>query len=577
MLEILLEAAIIIGIVLYQGYVFRQNRQKIDRLAALYPPKERLRVQKEFLSATGQNTAEVKSTLSAAHEERLHWLEQGKKFLYLQNPAEIHRVVNLNNRGEQVELRKTKYDGFASTAETYSMPYLRLINLAASPDIEFIGQAPDDTQILPARPTVPVAAVTASEIELDVLSAEQLSVAFAEILSDTNTYLRNNKGAAADFNILKDISERQSSVLEDEITATVATPLYVGLLGTFLGVIFGLSGIILGGGVTNEAIQTFIAGVVVAMLGSFVGLLLTLWGNTLFKNARFMRDRHQNDYYTFLQAQLLPRLHSDMAGSLTSLKAVLDAFNREFLDKVADFKPIIAGITANIAVQKDFLQKLEEIGYDQMAQASLQVFDKVTQSTEEFQKFLGYQQALNRALEAGAGTAATVQNILNRLAGFEQGINNVGQYIGQHDNLIQKQLDFFGTHEKEMSDISAKIEQYFDQAAGRLTELMDARLRYLEKDAQNAYERWSGHFEALNRDNIYERVVQYLEPFKRLNAQQDELTRDINQIQRTLLQKMDRDADTQTRLLRQLEHLNHNLDKVTQPGPLKKLMDKMFK
>jgi exonuclease VII large subunit len=170
-----------------------------------------------------------------------------------------------------------------------------------------------------------------------------------------------------------------------------------------------------------------------------------------------------------------------------------------------------------------------------------------------------------------------VQNILDRLVGFERGINNVGQYIGQHDNLIQKQLDFFGTHEKEMTDISAKIEQYFDQAAGRLTELMEARMRYLEKDAQNAYERWSGHFEALNHDNIYERVVNYLEPFKRLNTQQDQLHQEINQTQRTLLQKMDRDAETQSRLLRQLEYLNHNLDKVTQPGPIKKLMDKMFK
>lgn len=575
MLEILLEAAIIIGIVLYQGYIFWQNRQKIARLAVLYPAKQRLQVKKEYLNIAGKNATEVKNNLSAGNNEKLQLLEQGKKFLYLFKPSEIHRVTNLNDRGEQVELRKTIYDGFASTSETYYIPYIRLINLALSSDIEFVGLQTDDDQNIP--PTAASATSAEPEIELDVLSAEQPSAEFAEILNDTNTYLRNNKGAAADFNILKDISERQSEVLEDEITATVATPLYVGLLGTFLGVIFGLSGIILGGGVTNDSIQTFIAGVVVAMVGSFVGLLLTLWGNTLFKNARYERDRHKNNYYTFLQAQLLPRLHSDMAGSLTSLKAVLDSFNREFLDKVADFKPIIAGITANIEVQKNFLVKLEQIGYDQMAKASLQVFDKVTQSTEEFQKFLGYQQALNRSLEAGAGTATTVQNILDRLAGFERGINNVGQYIGQHDNLIQKQIDFFGTHEKEMTDISAKIEQYFDQAAGRLTELMDARLRYLEKDAQNAYERWSGHFEALNRDNIYERVVNYLEPFKRLNTQQDDLNREVNQTQRTLLQKMDRDAETQSRLLRQLEYLNQNLDKVTQPGPIKKLMDKMFK
>ncbi|QNF32438.1 hypothetical protein HUW51_06740 [Adhaeribacter swui] len=575
MFEIFLEAVIIIGIVCLQGYVFWQNRQKINRFASLYPDKQRLNISKEYLNAAGNRVQEIRNNLSAAHAEKLQLLEQGKKFLFLHKPSEIHRVVNLNNRGDQVEVRRTIYDGFASTAETYFIPYIRLVNLAGSNEIELLGLKSDAASAVPVMP--PTTSQPAPEIELDLIAAENPSPEFLEIVNDTNNYLRNNKGAAADFNILKDISERQSEVLEKEINSTIATPLYVGLLGTFLGVIFGLSGIILGGGVTNEAIQTFITGVVIAMVGSFVGLLLTLWGNTLFKNARFTRDRYQNDYYTFLQAQLLPRLHSDMAGSLSSLKAVLDAFNREFLDKVADFKPIIAGITANIEVQKDFLKKLEEIGYDQMAKASLQVFDKVTQSTEEFQKFLGYQQALNQSLEAGAGAAASVQSILDRLTGFERGINKVGQYIGQHDNLIQKQLDFFGTHEKEMNDISAKIEQYFDQAAGRLTELMDARMRYLEKDAQNAYERWSSHFEALNRDNIYERVVQYLEPFKRLNTQQDEISREISQTQRTLLQKMDRDADTQTRLLRQLEYMNQNLDKVTQPGMLKKLMDRMFK
>ena len=355
MLEILLEVAIIIGIVCFQGYVFLQNRQKVTRLAILYPAKQRLKIVKEFLNAAGKSANELKSNLSAAHEEKLKLLEQGKKFLYLNKPSEIHRVTLLSSRDEQVEMRKTIYDGFASTSETYYIPYLRLVNLATSDEIAFVGLKPENETTngsVTAQPAEP-------ETELDLVSAENPSPEFAGIIDDTNNYLRNNKGAAADFNILKDISERQSEVLEREINATVATPLYVGLLGTFLGVIFGLSGIILRGGVTNEAIQTFITGVVIAMIGSFVGLLLTLWGNTLFKDARFERDRHQNDYYTFLQAQLLPRLHSDMASSLTSLKAVLDAFNREFLDKVADFKPIIAGITANIEVQKNFLQNLE--------------------------------------------------------------------------------------------------------------------------------------------------------------------------------------------------------------------------
>jgi hypothetical protein len=570
MLEIIIEIAVILGIVVLQVITFWMTRQRIAQLAVLYPVKSRLRVMKEYLNAAGKTSQEVKSGLSPNAEERLRLLEQGKKFLFLHKPSEIHRVLHLNDRGQQVEMRKTIYDGFASTSETYQVPYIRLISLAQSPDMEFVGTNTEE------QPAAAPAQVTAPEVEIDIIAAENPSPQFAEIIDDTNEYLRNNKGAAADFNILKDISERQSEVLENEIEATVSTPLYIGLLGTFLGVIFGLSGILFGGGVNNDAIQVFIVGVVIAMAGSFMGLLLTLWGNHLFKDARFERDRQKNNYYTFLQARLLPKLHSDMATSLSNLKSVLDAFNKDFFDKVADFKPIIAGITENIQVQRDFLVKMEEVGYTQIANASVQVFDKVSKSTEEFQKFLGYQQTLNRSLEMSDQTVHHIKGLLDRMLGFERGINNLGQYIGQHDNLIQKQLDFFGKHEQEMDDISARIEQYFDQGAGRLAELMEARMRFLEKDAQNAYENWATHFERLNKDNVYERIVRYLEPFSQLNRQQETMHQELNQTQKTMLQKMDRDAETQARLLRQMEILNFHLDKVTRPGMFKKIMSRMF-
>ena len=569
MFEIIFEIAVIIGIVLLQGYVFLQTRQKISWLAAMFPAKGKLRVLREYLNAAGKGTEEARNNLSPAAAEKLQLLEQGKKFLFLHNPSEIHRVTNLNDRSQEVEMKKTVYNGFETTSESYFMPYIRLLNIAQSNDAEIVGLK-SDASPAPARPVT-----TAPEVEIDIIAAENPSGGFSEIIEDTNEYLRNNKGAAADFNILKDIAERQSEGLEDEIQSTVTTPLYIGLLGTFLGVILGLSGIILGGGVTNESIPTFITGVVVAMVGSFCGLLLTLWGDNLFKNARFTRDRHKNAYYTFLQARLLPKLHSDMATSLSNLKSVLDAFNKDFFDKVADFKPIIAGITENIQVQRDFLVKMEEVGYTQIANASVQVFDKVSKSTEEFQKFLGYQQSLNRSLEMSDQTVTKVQGLLDRMSNFEKGINNLGQYIGQHDNLIAKQLDFFGKHEKEMEDISAKIEQFYDQSAGRLTELMDARMRYLEKDAQNAYERWAAHFEHLNKENIYDRIVRYMEPFGDLNRQQHNMQQDLSITQKTMLQKMDRDAETQARLLKQMEVLNYHLDKVTRPGFFKKLFTRI--
>ena len=88
----------------------------------------------------------------------------------------------------------------------------------------------------------------------NIIKADNASPEFRAILLDTNDYLRHNKGAAADFGILKDISERQSEVLDNEVQANVATPLYLGLLGTFLGVILGLVGIARNGVSDDEAL-----------------------------------------------------------------------------------------------------------------------------------------------------------------------------------------------------------------------------------------------------------------------------------------------------------------------------------
>src|SRR5688500_17544987 len=102
MLEIIIEIAVILGIVVLQVITFWMTRQRIAQLAVLYPLKSRLRVMKEYLNAAGKTSQEVKSGLSANAEERLRLLEQGKKFLFLHKPSEIHRVLHLNDRGQQV-------------------------------------------------------------------------------------------------------------------------------------------------------------------------------------------------------------------------------------------------------------------------------------------------------------------------------------------------------------------------------------------------------------------------------------------------------------------------------------------
>ncbi|RPD46276.1 hypothetical protein DNI29_14840 [Hymenobacter sediminis] len=480
MLEIILEVAVVAVVVGLQIRTFLRTRANALRLAALYPPKETLRVE--------------------------------------------HRIVLPDGR---------------------DLP-------------EYAADAPPES------------------FATSLVKAENASPQFQEILLDTNDYLRHNKGAAADFGILKDISERQSEVLDNEVQATVATPLYLGLLGTFLGVILGLVGIARNGVSDENALTPFLTGVLIAMTGSFVGLLLTLLGNGVLRQARQQLDRLQNQYYTFLQARLLPVLHADMASSLTNLKSVLDAFNQQFVGQVELFNPLMDKVTQNIRVQSDFLERLDTIGYDKMAAANILVFEKVRESAEMFAAFTGYQQRLNEMLQNGYQSAQSVNSILDRLRGFEKGINDLGQYIGGNNNSVQLMLDFFQKHQVELRNLKDRAEQHIDQAGVGLAEVMNQRLAYNERQAQLAYEKWQQYFDKLNADNVFEKLLKQLEPFQNLNTQQADLSRDVTATQRELLRKIELDSQIQAKLLSELSNLNTVLVKATSKNRFQRFMDKLF-
>ncbi|QLH47786.1 MAG: hypothetical protein HWD58_20570 [Bacteroidota bacterium] len=70
-----------------------------------------------------------------------------------------------------------------------------------------------------------------SEVSL-INPNEKVNVIFDEILLAVNVYLLRNKGAATDFNLIKDVVERNLDMEEEDISHTVTVPLYLGLMGT---------------------------------------------------------------------------------------------------------------------------------------------------------------------------------------------------------------------------------------------------------------------------------------------------------------------------------------------------------
>jgi hypothetical protein len=431
------------------------------------------------------------------------------------------------------------------------------------------------------------------DIRYDALIANNPSTEFGQIIADTNEYLLNNRGAAADFAILKDISERHAEALDEEIQAQIATPLYLGLLGTFTGAILGLVALVgnpfadvspnpaADTSFSNSDVQRFLGGVLIAMIGSLFGLAFTLAGNHLLKQARALSDRHRNAYYTFLQKALLPKLNSDMQTGMSNLKAVLDTFNtdffskiqNDFFSKISEFTPLIASITDNISIQKNFLEKIEQIGYSELANATIKVFDRVDESAQTFEKFLGYQQALNNTVTHGAEVAQVIVALLNRLTALEQGLASVPQYLQQHDDALRQQVAFFTQHGKLLTDLGAQIRQGLSEGVHKIDTELDERLLELQREATTAHEEWQRHFRQLNQDNVYQKITEYLNPFsqlpeqqKALNIIQERQALQTNRALEQLEQRLAADTTLQQQLLQQVARTNTVLEQLTKPN-----------
>lgn len=189
-------------------------------------------------------------------------------------------------------------------------------------------------------------------VEVDVIDAKYIyNPIFKNILNATNHYLIRNKGHATDFRIIKEIADREIESQENQIEAIINLPLYLGLLGTIVGIVLGLSSLYFtqsgGAEALIQSVETeipkLLGGVAVAMIASFMGLLLTIISNgRLYKQAIKECDQKKSKYLSFIQTELLPILSKDTKNSIEELRDTLSSFNdvikktikREFSDNV---------------------------------------------------------------------------------------------------------------------------------------------------------------------------------------------------------------------------------------------------
>jgi hypothetical protein len=314
--------------------------------------------------------------------------------------------------------------------------------------------------------------VANTEVEQIVVEDNLYQKNFIDIVISINEYLARNKGAA-DFSIIKSIVDRNVEVVEEDVTSNVSLPLYVGLMGTFLGIIVGLFEISYRG-VTETTIESFIGGVFIAMIASFLGLLLTVVNNSRnYKNAKRINDRRKNKFFHFLHVELLPYLGSNIYDVFDRFKNNISDFNAKFSksislfddrfsDNINNLKESVNTIADNIqpvidntVTQRDFLRELKSIGYNRMAEANLKVFRIMNDAGPNFIQFIEKQKELNQSIDKTLTIVTKIDNLMNRVSLFEESINNLGSRI---DNADYMGSDLLNKVNKKLSDLDDQFE-----------------------------------------------------------------------------------------------------------------------
>ncbi|WP_430894953.1 MULTISPECIES: hypothetical protein [unclassified Paraflavitalea] len=268
----------------------------------------------------------------------------------------------------------------------------------------------------------------ADQVELLVIpnSTKANHSHFSEIIKSTNAYLCKNKGASADFGILKDTCERHLEKVDNEIGNLINVPLYIGLGGTFVGIIIGLWGIDFSATtegttttISSDSIAQLLNGVIAAMFASLVGLAFTVINSALvYKPAAYKNDTDKNHYYDFLQRELLPFLNIGVSKSLGSFKDVLNHFIIKFGENMDDYKDSGHLLNENLQKQQTVLEEINKLSLTRTATKIAEVFADLKGSAEHLEKFQAYQKGLNGYVDKTEKVAHDMNVIIEQFKDF---------------------------------------------------------------------------------------------------------------------------------------------------------------
>lgn len=348
--------------------------------------------------------------------------------------------------------------------------------------------------------------VNEEDIRLINIEKSLYSQIFSKLVDDLNSYFLKNKGVV-DFEIIKSIIERQVDSEEELASSRISSPIYVGLMGTVLGIVLGMYSIanqtLEDSTKFSDVINSLIGGVAIAMIATFFGILFTMLSNFyIYRNAKSQVERNRNNFLTFIQTELLPHLQSSLHQTLNVLgknvekfnktfKSNIDAFDTKFKESIESLKTSVSSlndgmgkIVENTKMQQNFIDELREIHFQNLAKSNKDLLARLIKTTPILNSFITEQEKLNKTIQDTDRFVQKVSDLLDRISTFEESVNRLGQNINTNEFLGNEVLIRIDKNLKYLDQQSELLIQHSNDSTSGLKEHFKAELEKIQRLTQ---------------------------------------------------------------------------------------------
>jgi xanthosine utilization system XapX-like protein len=372
----------------------------------------------------------------------------------------------------------------------------------------------------------------------------------AVILISINKYLSNNKGAVSDFHLMKDIVDRNCNAVEEKINTQIPIPLYLGLMGTMAGILTGVGFLVISGDLNallgnttpdnnvSEGVGALMGGVALAMISSIVGILLTTIGSSIVQKSKAIVEKNKNTFLSWIQAELLPNLSSDVSGALVKMSKNLTYFNKTFSSNTEQLQQVFQQINESYRSHAEMMESINRMKITEIATANIEVYDKLKNCTDEIGHFSIYLQnvneyisnvkSLNEKLDRNEMRTKVVEDMgiffKSEIEQIEARKGFINQTIGTIDNTLQKT---FNKLQENVVELANQLSRTNVQQTEKLEKAIDEQQVILRKKLEETPKLIE---ELRNLTEIKRGITNFKDATDRQNKKIDELAAAIREL-----------------------------------------------